>query len=130
MLPETDRVRMALAGGVDLVIGLPLPWALASAEGFAFGMVSALDALGCVDMISFGSESGDIATLQKAADCLSTDRFASCCAIIWITASPFRRRGSALCRKSPVPGRPSCSPRPTTPSVSNTSRRSAGWLPR
>lgn len=76
MLPEGDRVRMALAGGADLVIGLPLPWSLASAEGFAFGMVSALDALGCVDIISFGSESGDIAALQKAADCLSTDRFA------------------------------------------------------
>lgn len=76
MLPEGDRVRMAIAGGADLVIGLPLPWALASAEGFAFGMVSLLDALGCVDMLSFGSESGDLPALQRVADHLFTDRFA------------------------------------------------------
>lgn len=35
LLPKADRVRAALAGGVDLVLELPLPWALSSAEGFA-----------------------------------------------------------------------------------------------
>ena len=48
LLPKPERVRMALAGGADLVLELPLPWSLASAEGFAYGAVSILDALGCV----------------------------------------------------------------------------------
>ena len=42
LLPKVDRVRAALAGGVDLVLELPLPWALSSAEGFAYGAVSVL----------------------------------------------------------------------------------------
>ena len=75
LLPKADRVRMALAGGVDLVIELPLPWCLSSAEGFAYGAVSLLDALGCVDVLSFGSEAGDISALEKAADVLESPRF-------------------------------------------------------
>ncbi len=76
LLPKADRVRAALAGGVDLVLELPLPWAIASAESFAFGAVAILDALGCVDVLSFGSECGDIAPLEKAADALLSERFA------------------------------------------------------
>ena len=56
LLPKADRVKAALRGGVDLVLELPVPWCLSSAEGFAFGAVSLLDALGCVDVLSFGSE--------------------------------------------------------------------------
>ena len=67
LFPKSERVRAALAGGVDLVIELPLPWVLTSAEGFAFGGVSLLDALGCVDTLSFGSECGDLEALEKAA---------------------------------------------------------------
>ena len=76
LLPKAERVRAALAGGVDLVLELPLPWAVASAEGFAFGAVSILDALGCVDVLSFGSEAGEIEPLQKVADALLSNRFA------------------------------------------------------
>lgn len=75
LLPKAERVRMALAGGADLVLELPLPWSMASAEGFAFGAVAILDALGCVDAISFGSECGDAAALQKAAALLESPRF-------------------------------------------------------
>lgn len=75
LLPKRERVRMALAGGVDLVLELPLPWSLASAEGFAYGAVSILEALGCVDVISFGSECGDAAALEKAAAVLQAPRF-------------------------------------------------------
>lgn len=59
LLPSRNGSAMALAGGADLVLELPLPWSLASAEGFAYGAVSILDALGCVEVISFGSECGD-----------------------------------------------------------------------
>lgn len=67
IMSKWSRARAALMNGVDLVIELPLPWAMSGAEHFAFGAVSLLDALGCVDSISFGSESGDAALLQNAA---------------------------------------------------------------
>lgn len=77
LLTKADRVKMALAGGVDVVLELPLPWALSSAETFARGGVSILNALGCVDTISFGSECGDVALLEKVADVMESDRFPS-----------------------------------------------------
>ena len=58
---------MALAGGADLVLELPVPYALCSAEGFADGAVAILDALGCVDILGFGSECGDTSALVEAA---------------------------------------------------------------
>lgn len=75
VMPKSDRVRAAMCEGVDLVLESPLPWAMASAEAFAFGAVSILDSLGCVDCLSFGSEIGDSEPLQKAADALESDRF-------------------------------------------------------
>lgn len=67
MLKEA-RTRMALSCGADLVIELPLPWAVSSAENFAFGAVSLLNALGCVDALSFGSECGNANLLTRCAE--------------------------------------------------------------
>lgn len=50
------RAEMAVANGADLVLELPATSALASAEIFAYGGVTLLDALGCVDTLSFGCE--------------------------------------------------------------------------
>ena len=61
------RAEIALKNGVDLVIELPVAYALASAEQFALGAVSLLNSLGCVDMLSFGSECGDIELLHETA---------------------------------------------------------------
>lgn len=66
-LPKQLRAKMALLGGADLVIELPLPWAVAGAEKFALGGVSLAEALGAVDILSFGSESGDIEMIKKTA---------------------------------------------------------------
>lgn len=74
-LTKFDRARAALAGGADLVLELPVPWCLSSAEGFANGAVAMLDALGCVDYISFGSEAGAIAPLERAVNAMETERF-------------------------------------------------------
>jgi predicted nucleotidyltransferase len=71
MLKEA-RVRAALACGADLVVELPLPWAVSSAEDFAFGAVSLFAALGCVDALSFGSECGDTAKLVECANALNS----------------------------------------------------------
>lgn len=64
------RAALALAGGADLVIELPTPWAMASAESFAQGGVGLLAATGVVDVLSFGSEDGDLSPLQAAAAAL------------------------------------------------------------
>ena len=61
------RAEAACRCGADLVVELPLPWCLSSAEGFAFGAVSILAALGC-DTLSFGSESADLSALGALAD--------------------------------------------------------------
>lgn len=61
------RAEAAVRSGADLVLELPLPWALSSAEGFARGAVGIIGALGCIDYLSFGSESGDLQTLTSLA---------------------------------------------------------------
>lgn len=50
------RTRLALLGGADVVLELPTVYATASAEYFASAGVGILDRLGCVDVLSFGSE--------------------------------------------------------------------------
>ena len=69
------RAAAAVRGGVSLVIELPLPWSLSSAEGFARGGVGLLGATGVVDAVSFGSERGDLAALEKTATSLDTPVF-------------------------------------------------------
>ena len=69
------RTKMALQCGVDLVIELPLPWSLSGAERFAFGGVSCLHSLNCVDALAFGSECGEIESLMKLALLLNSDEF-------------------------------------------------------
>ena len=64
------RAEAACRAGADLVVELPLPWCLSSAEGFASGAVAMLDNLGC-DFLAFGSESGDGEALEKLAGFLS-----------------------------------------------------------
>lgn len=64
------RAALALDRGADLVVELPTPWAMASAESFARGAVSLLAATGVVDVLSFGSETGELAPLEAAAAAL------------------------------------------------------------
>ena len=64
------RAEAAIVGGADLVLELPLPWCMSSAEGFARGSVGLLGALGCVDYLSFGAEYADIKTLSTIATML------------------------------------------------------------
>lgn len=69
------RAEMAVKCGADLVIELPTPWAMSTAQNFAFGAVSLLNALGVTDTIAFGSECGDIAALEQTADILKSADF-------------------------------------------------------
>lgn len=67
LVSKFHRAEMALTCGADLVLELPLPWAMAPAEQFAAGGIAVLNALGCIDFLSFGSECGDTAALKQLA---------------------------------------------------------------
>ncbi len=68
IMDKRARAAAALGGGVDLVLELPVCWAVSTAELFARGGVSVLNALGCVDVLAFGAECDDEELLSKAAD--------------------------------------------------------------
>ncbi len=67
------RTRQALEGGADLVFELPVRYGISSAGDFAMGAVSALDALGFVSSICFGSEVGELAPILEVADALAEE---------------------------------------------------------
>ena len=74
VFPKHSRAASAVAAGADLVVELPLPYVLSSAEAFARGGVRLLDALGVCTHLSFGSEAGETDCLREVADCLLTDK--------------------------------------------------------
>lgn len=69
VLDKYTRTSMALNSGVNLVVELPVNYALSSAESFAAGALKVLDYVKA-DSIAFGSESGDIERLSKLAHIL------------------------------------------------------------
>ncbi len=69
------RAEMAVRCGADLVIELPTPYAMATAEIFAHGAVSLIAKTNICDVLSFGSECGDIEKLTGAAKLLISDSF-------------------------------------------------------
>ena len=69
VLDKYTRASMALNSGVNLVIELPVNYAVSSAESFAAGALKVLDYIKA-DSIAFGSESGDIERLSKLAHIL------------------------------------------------------------
>ncbi len=70
IMPKHLRAEMALKAGASLVLELPVCYATGTAEQFAYGAVSVLNSLGCVDAICFGSECGDITVLKELAEIL------------------------------------------------------------
>lgn len=75
LIDKWTRTEMALKSGVDLVIELPAAFALSSAEFFAFGAVSILNDLNCIDYLYFGSECGDIHALYEIAKILNNEDY-------------------------------------------------------
>ena len=70
LIDKWAKAEIAIKNGIDLVLELPLLYSISSAENFAEGAVKILDSLKVVDYLSFGSESGDISTLNMVADIL------------------------------------------------------------
>ncbi len=67
------RARLAVENGADLVLELPVCYALSSARSFADGAVKSLDATGVINYLCFGSESGDIEKLRSCAEAMVSE---------------------------------------------------------
>ena len=67
------RARMALLCGADLVLSYPTRYAVSSAESFGEMAVRILASLGVVDLLVFGSESGDLKKLTECAELLALE---------------------------------------------------------
>ena len=70
LIDKWAKAEIAIKNGIDLVLELPLLYSISSAENFAEGAIKILDSLKIIDYLSFGSESGDISTLNMVADIL------------------------------------------------------------
>lgn len=73
VVSKRARTEMALHMGADLVIELPVAYAVQPAEWFAFGSVALLDATGVVDSLCFGSEAGTLDELLPLAGFLAEE---------------------------------------------------------
>lgn len=74
-LDKHARAEMALRGGADLVLELPVLWSASSAETFARGGVQCLLDTGVVEFVAFGSEDGDFKRLGPVAEALDSPQF-------------------------------------------------------
>lgn len=72
-LDKYSRAEIALRHGADLVIELPLIFAVGSAEIFAQGAVSILDKIGIIDFICFGAEETNTENLLKTAQIFAAE---------------------------------------------------------
>lgn len=70
IFPKRVRAAAALQNGADLILELPICYATAGAQRFAFGGVQTVCAMGCVDLLAFGAEDADLSLLQTAAKAL------------------------------------------------------------
>lgn len=72
-LDKWKRAEIAVRNGADVVIDLPVPWALGSAESFARGSISLLSCFG-IDMLSFGSETENEELLRLCAEAAENEK--------------------------------------------------------
>ena len=70
LIDKWTKAEMAIANGIDLVIELPLLYAISSAENFADGAIKILNSLKIVDNISFGTETEDLNKLNIISNIL------------------------------------------------------------
>lgn len=92
------RAKDALLNGADVVIEMPVLWSMSTAQNFALGGISALKAAGC-DTVMFGSECGDTALLQKAAELLLTPEFSELLGIELKKGITFAKARQNVCEK-------------------------------
>ena len=69
------RAKAAVLCGANLVLELPFPYSMSSAEFFARSAVHIANSLGVVDYLSFGSESGNIDDLLKIKNNMESEEY-------------------------------------------------------
>lgn len=74
-LDKWERALLAVKGGCDLVLELPLAFACRSAQDFARGGVNLLSRLGIVDTLAFGAETASLELLEQAAALIDSPSF-------------------------------------------------------
>jgi predicted nucleotidyltransferase len=67
------RAEAAVRCGVDLVLELPVVYAVQTAELFAYGGIQTLNHTGLASHVSFGSEIGNLEPLEQVADILASE---------------------------------------------------------
>ena len=72
---KTIRAMSAVDCGVNLVLELPFPFSMSSAEFFAKSGVKIANEIGIVDYLVFGSENGDIRELSDIASIMSSNEY-------------------------------------------------------
>jgi predicted nucleotidyltransferase len=97
------RAKMALLCGADLVLELPVPFCMASAEYFASSAISILARLN-VDKLSFGSECADAEEIMKIAVIAASDEFKNECALLSKEQGNVSAYFDLLAQKSGVKG--------------------------
>lgn len=70
-----SRAEAAVRCGADLVLELPFPFSMLSAEYFASSAIYILGQLGFIDFLSFGCESDDYCKLKAVAEFLLDEDF-------------------------------------------------------
>ena len=68
-----SRTKSALENGADIVFELPVRFSVSSAGDFSYGAVKALDSLGVITHLCFGSEYGEIDRFIKTAEVLNDE---------------------------------------------------------
>ena len=74
---KTIRAKVAVDCGVNLVLELPFPYSMSSAEFFARAGIHIATELKVVDHLAFGSESGNIDLLKAVAKNMASEEFKS-----------------------------------------------------
>lgn len=75
LISPSQRSKVTLAAGADLVLSLPDIYALSSAEGFAAGAVRSILATGITQEIACGAEDPDYDKLKLISDLLSNESY-------------------------------------------------------
>ena len=70
IMDKWTRASIALHSGIDVVFELPAVYSTQSAQLFAYGSVSLLEQLDCVQSLCFGSELGNIHVLKSLSEVL------------------------------------------------------------
>lgn len=76
IVDKFTRAEMAIKAGVDLVIELPFVLTVQNADRFAYSSIDVLNKLFVSDIV-FGSEQGDIQSLESIIDVMETKEYLS-----------------------------------------------------